>query len=297
MKKSLILIFLTIILMIFAVTACSNSSGSGSGTTDDFLNSPYIGTKAPTEAKAVGDIVFNDGSAMSYTDFEALDTDSKETKKTSAIALIFYKGTDLNSDAENGTADTTTSRTLGVGLKHNRNGLAWCRKTSSSDYADAFDKNITTIQCPASGSDGALTFTGDKNGSDNLEQIEDFEGVNDTVTAENYPAFYFGKNYATSTVTNIAAGSEFATGWYLPSIAELFQIYANGKGANKVFDIDTASKNLGGDKFEDSYYWSSSQYVPFDTAAYFFLFYYGNCGYAGGKQEDSYYVCCIREFN
>ena len=252
----------------------------------------YIGTKKPTVAKAVGDIVFNDGSAMPYTAFTALTDEEKNAKKTSAIALIFYTGTGLNSDAANGTPDTTTSRTLGVGLKHNRSGLAWCRRTDDSDYANAFDKNITTIQCPASGSAGALTFTGDKNGSDNLEQIEAFEGVDDTSTEGNYPAFYFAKNYSTQ-ATNL--GENYASGWYLPSFAELFQIYANGKGTNKAFDIDAAIETLGGDKFSTSYYWSSSQ----SSSTYFAEQLWFSNGARNGRTKyiNKQYVCAIRAFN
>ena len=249
----------------------------------------YIGTKAPTVAKEVGDIVFNDGSAMPYTAFTALTDAEKDTKKTSAIALIFYNGTGLNSDNAEGNADNTTSRTLGVGLKHNKSGLAWC-----TNSANACNKNITTIQCPASGNAGALTFTGDKNGSDNLEQIEDFDGVDDTSTVTNYPAFYFAKNYSTH-ATNL--GENYASGWYLPSIAELFQIYANGKGANKAFDLDAASYALGGNKFGDDYYWSSSQYASHPSGAAYML------GFSNGGEIDNTkdghftYVCAIRAFN
>ena len=246
----------------------------------------YIGTKAPTVAKEVGDIVFNDGSAMPYTAFTALTDAEKDTKKTSAIALIFYKGTGLNSDDA---ADNTTSRTLGVGLKHNKSGLAWC-----TNSANARNKYITTIQCPASGNAGALTFTGDKNGSDNLEQIEAFDGVDDTSTVTNYPAFYFAKNYSTH-ATNL--GENYASGWYLPSIAELFQIYANGKGANKAFDLDAASYALGGNKTGDDYYWSSSQYDSYPNGAY-------QLGFSDGYKNDNVktgdygsYVCAIRAFN
>jgi hypothetical protein len=281
---------LSAILLITAISlsACSNASGGGGAETS------YIGTKAPTAAKTVGDIVFTDGSAMAYTDFATLDAATKETKKASAIALIFYKGTGLNSDV-NGVANTTTSRTLGVGLKHNRSGLAWC-----TNSANAFYTKITTIQCPASGNLGAFTFTDDKNGSDNLKQIGDFLTNNDTNTSEaatKYPAFYFGKNYATNTVTNIAAGSEFAAGWYLPSLAELYQIYTNGKGTNKVFDIDAASQALGGDAFGTSYYWSSSQYASPAERAYGLSFNSGDWIYNNKDIYDLRYVCCIRAFN
>lgn len=252
----------------------------------------FIGTKASTAAKEVGDIVFNDGSAMPYTTFTTLDTSAKNEKKAKAIALIFYKGTGLNSGS-----DTTTSRTLGVGLKHNKSGLAWCISS-----ADAYNKDITTIQCSATGSAGALTFTdetaNDRNGSDNLEQIDAFGGVDDTSTSAKYPAFYFAKNYST-TATNL--GTNYASGWYLPSIAELFQIYANGKGTNKAFDIDAASQALGGDKFEDGSiipcYWSSSQSASGGSNACFLSIYDGGCGDTTDKNGCLFYVCAIRAFN
>lgn len=259
----------------------------------------YIGTKKPNVAKAVGDIVFNDGSSMAYSDFDALDAATKTAKKTSAIALIFYKGTGLNSGD-----DTTTSRTLGVGLKHDTAGRAWCRKTSDTDYANARNLEIETICCPQDGAVGAYTFTGDKNGSDNLEQIAEFltatDGVtDDTGTEENYPAFYFAKNYAAQTGSNITAGSEYATGWYLPTTAELFQIYACSADTENGFNVYAASQFLG-DEFANSYYWSSSQY-PKDSmpgsevAAMQFTFSNGSIAY--DAKQLSYSLVVIRAFN
>ena len=229
---------LALILMLFCFVSCSN----------------YIGTKAPSEAKEVGDIVFSDGSAMPYTAFAALDDNARNEKKTSAIAIIFYKGTGLNSGD-----DTTTSRTLGVGLRHNRNGFEWCKKS-----ADAYSVNITTIQCPANGRSGALIFTGDKNGSDNLEQIEAFAGVDDTAMAAKYPAFYFAKNYKDQTGTT------------------------NG------FNLDAASRLCGGASFANSYYWSSTQLASSHNEAYRLYFPNGSWDIFSKTHND--YVCAIREF-
>ncbi len=263
------------------VTQAGNGGGSSSGT-------DYIGTKAPTVPKVVGDIVFTDGSAMAYSDFAELDDLAKETKKSSAIALIFYKGTSLNSDV-NGVANTKTSRTLGVGLKHGKK-LAW-----SSLDATARNKNITTIQCTPSESEGTLTFSGDKNGSDNLEQIEDFDNVDDTTTASNYPAFYFGKNYNDVTGSNVS-NTAYVDGWYLPSIAELSQIYACRADTTSGFDIDEASTALGGDKFDKNGYLSSSQHASISTYAYNLYFLNGSWNYSV-KVETYDFVCCIHEFN
>lgn len=239
----------------------------------------YIGTKAPSVAKEVGDIVFSDGSATPYTANLTLTT----AQQNAAIAIIFYKGTGLNSGD-----DTTTSRTLGVGLLHaGGDSLVWC-----TDSANAYSVNITTIQCTAIGSAGAYTFTGDKNGSNNLEQIEAFSGVDDTTgegAADRYPAFYFCKNYKDQTGSRVA-GTSYETGWYLPSIAELFQIYANGKGTNKVFDIETAGLLCGVFFLGD--YVSSSQYNNENLNKSYLTF--GN----GLVKESSnnYLVCPIREF-
>ncbi|MCR4791013.1 MAG: InlB B-repeat-containing protein [Treponemataceae bacterium] len=253
----------------------------------------YIGTKVPSVAKEVGDIVFTDGSAMSYEDFTALDEDKRNEKKTAAIALIFYKGTGLNSDDSEGNADTTTSRTLGVGLKHTIK-LAWALFSTN-----ACQLNIETIQCPENEISGALIFTGDKNGSDNLEQIAAFltgAGVtDDTTTAENYPAFYFAKNYK-DTATNLA-GTAYENGWYFPSAAELYQIYACKVDSTNGFDIGEASESLGGSKFED-FYFSSSQCVSITLSASGLSYATGVCSSSGkAAARSNTRVCAIREFN
>ena len=174
----------------------------------------------------------------------------------------------------------------------------WCTNT-----ANAHSVNITTIQCPASGIAGAYTFTGDKNGSDNLEQIAAFltaaENTTDDTTgegaADRYPAFYFCKNYKNQTGSRVA-GTSYETGWYLPSIAELFQIYANGMGTNKVFDIDAASELCGGDGFNFGYH-SSSQANSSQYRRSSFTFDYEFVS-DGDKSGDAsiLFVCAIREF-
>ncbi len=268
-------------------------------------NYSYIGTKASSEAKEVGDIVFNDGSAMPYTTFNTLDTAAKNEKKTSAIALIFYKGTGLNNNNENGNPNTTTTRILGVGLKHSSSSIKWCTTNANAKNVD-----ITTIQCTPSPSSEGLTYTGNENGSDNLEQIAAFltaapDKTDDTTgegAADLYPAFYFCKNYkdqkiGSESTSRILANSTFANGWYLPSIMELYQIYVNGKGANKVFDIDAASSVLGGNQFGTSFYWSSSEYSDNsnepDTG---WMCGFGQYQLSCQSKTDLARVCAIREF-
>ena len=224
---------------------------------------------------AVGDIILNDGSKVNYETAKNYTGSDLDGLKSKAIAVIFR-------------ADTASKKALGVGLKHNRSGLAWC-----TDDANAYNKNIETVQCPASGDTGNLTFTGDTDGSDNLEQIASFlttAGLeNDTTDASKYPAFYFAKNYK-NTATNL--GAAYGNGWYLPTVAELFDIW-------KVkATVDGASGLCGGSQFGTSWYWSSSQSAFTDMYAFLLGF---SDGAWGGYTKDVYlhdnYVCAVRAFN
>ncbi|MCQ2597984.1 MAG: hypothetical protein MJ181_09070 [Treponema sp.] len=242
----------------------NNAGGStdGSGT---------FGTKAPDVAKAVGDIVFNDGSATPYT----AELTLSDEQKAAAIAVIFK---------------VDGGKTLGVGLKHS--SLAWC----TAD-AKAYNENIETIQCPATGDAGNLTFTVDTDGSDNLEQIASFlteKGLTDDTTGtdadKRYPAFYFAKNYK-NTATNL--GAAYENSWYLPTVAELFDIW-------KVkATVDAASSLCGGSQFGNSYYRSSSQDASHDNGAYFLCF--GSGYWEANLKNTSFgydgYVCAVRAFN
>lgn len=323
-----------------STTDGTGTSNTGAGTS----TSSYIGTKAPTEAKSVGDIVFNDGSAMPYSTFANLNETTKNIKKASAIALIFYKGTELNSDTfsvtlspffTNGDVtiystnynitdrDTTTVRTLGVGLKHS-DYISWC-----SDSAQANNNIINSIECNQYGgvsntefngndnddiTSNPDAFIGDKDGSDNLEQIAAFltaeENYSDDTTgegaADRYPAFYFAKNYKNVSGSNVS-GTAYESGWYLPSIAELFQIFINGLWDGKLFDINAAIEALGGDTFNEYTAYASSSdrgYDPNNQNVYNGLVYNDNTSPNDQQPSPSFKhddwgetVCCIREFN
>lgn len=280
MKKSKEL--LSVLMMITAgiLAGCSVSGDSGESVTDP-VEEHDIGIKKATDEKEVGDIVFKDGTATPYTSGMSLT----KKQKNAAIAIIFYKGKGLNNGS-----DTSTIRTLGVGLKHSKTGLAWC-----TESADAYGKNITTIKCSATKKGNKYTFTGDKNGSNYLEMIEAEDGINDTEKEANYPSFYFAKNYKKVTGSNVK-GSQYDNGWYFPSMAESYQIYLCME--NKVFDIDAAIEALGGDKFGDNALWTASSYGDKN-----FLNYATAISYKSGslpvqpKLNNSLKVCCIREFN
>ena len=155
-----------------------------------------------------------------------------------------------------------------------------------------FIKDIKTIQCILEENEGTYTYTGDKNGSDNLEQIADFlnatDGVtDDTATAANYPAFYFAKNYSTK-ATNL--GTIYESGWYLPSIAELLELF------KEKAEVNAAIKAVGGNGFNNSSYWSSTQSNTDDAKSVSLSFNNGDGSRRSSYKKNELFMCAIREF-
>ena len=261
MKKTLIGLFA--VLLFASITGCGNHASGVGGNNGSGGGGTYIGSKAPSEAKAVGDIVFNDGSATPYN----RDLTLTDAQKAAAIAVIFYRGRDLNNGE-----DTTTVRTLGVGFK--KSGvIEWCKYEGDEGLANAnaWNADITSIKCAVNGNIENHSFTGDKYGKDNLTQIGAFLTANgatdDTGTAAKYSAFYFAKNYKDQVIgretgSRIISGSEYENGWYLPSIAELSYISCNNDCDLNYYDINQISSLCGGDVlfvFLNDTYWSSTQ--------------------------------------
>lgn len=271
--------------------------GTSTGVIDDgSAVGSRIGEKSkPTE---VGDIVFSDGSATPYGEGLVL-TEEQESK---AVAVIFYAGT---------SSDALGARTLGVGLAQSATKIAWC-----GAGAGAANRDVETIQCTPNDDSGSYTFAGDTDGSDNLEQIAEFlatagesgANINDTgvscaggsstastdEAAANYPAFYFAKTYAGQAGSRVA-GTSYATGWYLPSIAELYQLYATMTTVNGAID------KCGGTRISKStssgIYWSSSQMDSPEKARVLYTYLSNNwCDYAARKSGEQQFVCAIRAF-
>ena len=78
-------------------------------------------------------------------------------------------------------------------------------------------------------------------------------------------------------------------------MAELYQVYVNGKKSGKVFDISNTCQGLGGDAFSNYDYLSSSQYDGEASKAWGLTF---SSGTKGGFAKDytGIHTRCIREF-
>ena len=160
----------------------ANGTTECSITSEGKLSRPY-GTKS--KPNAIGDIVFNDGSATAYSSNLTLTDD----EKANAVAVIFYIGAECSNDG-------STNRTLGVGLYKSENTYTF-GSTSPSIVCTPSAQGVNKA--------GRITYEGDVDGSDNFEIVP------------NSPVMSWAVN---TYVTKIKPGI-YTTGWYLPSIMEL----------------------------------------------------------------------------
>ena len=202
-----------------------------------------------TPKYSVGDFVLKDGSMLS----------KDNTPESNKVAAVIVR------------ADTSTKTALGVGIVHNRSGLAWC----TSD-ATGFGTNITALE--------GDTKSGYTDGSDGWEILK--AACSDAVS---YPEKYPAWNYSLTYAKNNGLTGDLATGWYLPTVAELYTIYQN-KAA-----VDPSLAKAGGSTFGNSYYWSCCQYPSGNSYARVLGFYDGGMSY-GIKDSNSGYVCSVRAF-
>lgn len=288
MKKTLFTVLAASVLAL-ALTGCSSATGGGGSSS--------------TPKYAVGDIVLNDGTKVAYSVAKEYSGDDLTNLQSKAVAVIFR-------------ADTESKPALGVGIKHKKSGLEWCKDSDVNGYNVKFTDTVVTPE----GEAGSLTFTGKTDGSDNFmimaRTLENTQGItNDTglyidgdnyvipekdygkgipytVLKGNYSAFEFAYYYGKNEGHNITSGSTFENGWYLPSESELNDIYQANKTDNV---IENALGVTGGNKFDGSYYWSSSQYASSDGYACVLNFLNGGWNYF--YKLNGSYVCAVRAFN
>ena len=198
----------------------------------------------------VGDFVLKDGTILS----------KDKTPDSGTVAAVIVRA------AANG------KPALGVGIVHSETGLAWC-----TDSAEGNSTNITALQ-------------GDKtnyyrDGRDGWKILK--EACSD---AENNPEKYPAWNYSLTYAEKNSLTGDLATGWYLPTVAELYTIYQNKTA------VDASLLKAGGSQFGTNYYWSCCQYPSLDNFARELDFDDGYMGF-DTKNTNYYSVCSVRAFN
>lgn len=237
----------------YTISAATGDAAGNRGTVQTITVKPL--------AYSAGDIVLSDGTtaaAETITDIQ----------KTSAVAVIFFV-------SDNG------RKALGVGL-HHCSSINWAERLMAGCLT-----NFENIQCEVTGSVGYYSFSGDIDGSNNWAEICGRDPVCTAYADIYYPAFDYMNKYAAAEKLS----SSMASGWYIPSVKELCDIY------KKSSIVDAAITAAGGTALGTTNgYWSSSQYIK-----YYYYAWSVNFGSGAAeidyKQKKCYNVCVIRSFD
>ena len=144
-----------------------------------------------------------------------------------------------------------------IALHTSGSDLRWAKK-GSAGYTTKFEGIICKPSQTGSGVAQTATFTGDTDGSDNWEYIKQQDPAGAADAATNYPAFHWVNQYNTQYAAQLG-GTNFA--WYMPSLAELCEVYKNRAVINEsLTKIRGLDSNYADESLGTSWYWSSSQY-------------------------------------
>ena len=218
-----------------------------------------------------GKIVLADGTLADKDSFTAIDTNNPP------VAVVC--GT------------TPYGVAIGVAL-HKGDSLQWA-KSGTTGYYTRFEGIICTPSVEGSGAAATATFTGDEDGSDNWDYICSVDPEGTANAAVNYPAFNWVNNYNTAYQAQLGSARP---SWYMPSLAELCELYKNKEAINEsLLKIKGLNSAYADASFGTGWYWSSSQgSVGYSKGAWLAVF--GN-GYLNYYDESSNHdVCCIAGF-
>jgi lipoprotein len=178
-----------------------------------------------------------------------------------------------------------------IALHTSSSGLKWA-KDGSTGYNTKFKGIICTPSKTGNGAAQTATFTGDTDGSDNWEYIKQQDPAGAVDAATNYPAFHWVNQYNTQYAAQLG-GTNFA--WYMPSLAELCEVYKNRESINEsLAKIREQNSSYANSSFGTSWYWSSSQYSYYNYYAWFVGLSDGHVDYF--NKNDYNRVCCLAGF-
>ena len=218
-------------------------------------------TTIATTTTATGSVMLSNGTVVPYSSSMVL-TDSQ---KTMAVGIIF-------SDSNN---------------KYYMVGINQAKNKYWSTYSGTLNTYFTKIGSTYNHTTG--TFSGNTDGSKNWGYICEADSVGTQNPATNYPVFDYALTYASTSGLN----GVYSTGWYVPSLYEMYCIYRNRTAINKALSACGKTQLKG-------VYWTSSQdssrNVPFDAADFQFNeSWYGD--YSSGKSSEPAGVVVIRQID
>lgn len=255
-----VLVTVAIVLMstVLCGAGCTNVADSGSnGGSGGSSNGVAPELKATPQ---VGSIIMKDGSLKTVSDITEAD-------KANAIAVV-YK--------------VWGGRAWAVGKVHEKNSLE--RAKSGIGHLNKISALVTTVTRR-----GGINFYGYTDGSKGQEELK--KVATDYGDGKNYPAWAWVEKYGTTNCSR----TPFESGWYFPSVAELFDIWSANSTSSSA--VETALDKSGGDKFGESEYWSSSQHDNGDVNALVLFFKDGDDNlHSKAMSNSGIHVCAVRAF-
>ena len=231
-------------------------------------------TAADYSTYHVGDVLLNDGTIVAYDADNLSFTDTQKSKAVGVMYGFNDYGAPLGWLGLYNSAGGTNS------------GYYWWAPSGTTGNNTTFTYIICTLSNTDSGASATATFTGDTDGSDNWAYICSIDPDGTADAATNYPAFNYVNNYAAT----FGLTGDYATGWYMPSLAELCYIYRNKELVNKVLNALVAIK-LYNDRYSSSSQIAGDGHM--DDAWTVDL----SDGYVNYSHKSSIRrVCCVRAF-
>ena len=182
-------------------------------------------------------------------------------------------------------------RAIGIALHISPSDLRWA-KNGSTGYNTKFEGIICTPSAEGSGAASTATFIGDIDGSDNWDYICGIDPEGTANASQNYPAFHWVNRYNEEYADKLG-GTNFA--WYMPSLAELCEVYRNREAINEsLAKINGLGNSYADSSLGTSCFWSSSQGSRSDIIAWQVYFSDGIVD-SNGK-DNEYRVCCLAGF-
>ena len=179
-----------------------------------------------------------------------------------------------------------------IALHTSGSDLLWAKK-GSAGYKTKFEGIICEPSTTGSGAAQTATFTGDTDGSDNWEYIKSIDPAGAADAATNYPAFNWVNTYNETYKTKLN-NKTFA--WYMPSLAELCEVYKNKAAINEsLTKIRGLDSNYADASLGTLWYWSSSQDSGNYKHAWDVSFSDGDVA-NDGKYYNKFRVCCLSGF-
>ena len=180
---------------------------------------------------------------------------------------------------------------IGVAL-HTGTHLEWA-KDGTTGYKTKFEGIVCTPSVyNQNGAALTAAFTGDEDGSDNWDYICSADPEGTANVAVNYPAFDWVLKYNTRYAAQLGSTRP---AWYMPSIAELSELYKNKEAVNEsLLKINGSASSYADASLGTGWYWSSSQYSDYYKYAWLAGFGSGYL-YDDGKNGNNN-VCCIAGF-